>query len=311
MKRQLAFVEKRPMLKGNLHCHTTRSDGRLTPEENLQMYKEHGYDFLAITDHRRYNFENFAPETGITVIPGMEMDNGRSIPCKSGFRCYHTVCIGPTKEKGNGYSQDEVLQSSTAASAEEYQKDLDAIHQKGNLTIHCHPEWSGTSAKYFESLKGNFAMEIWNSGCVLGYDMDKDAAYWDELLGQGKKIFGVATDDGHCRGDNCHGWVRVNAENTVEDILDALAKGAFYASSGPEIYDFYVEGETAVVECSPALRVRFHADAHPTRIVRSGDGSLTRAELDMAGNYGQYIRASVVDKEGRIAWTNPIFFDEE
>ena len=94
MIRQAAFIDSSKMLKGGLHCHTTRSDGSCTPEEVMILHKEKGYDFLAITDHRRYNHANFAPETGLTIIPGMEFDNGGSIPCKHGFRTYHTVCIG-------------------------------------------------------------------------------------------------------------------------------------------------------------------------------------------------------------------------
>ena len=41
MIRQAAFLEKRKMLKGGLHCHTTRSDGKGTPEEVAQM--SHSY----------------------------------------------------------------------------------------------------------------------------------------------------------------------------------------------------------------------------------------------------------------------------
>jgi hypothetical protein len=39
-------------LRGNLHTHTTLSDGTLTPEEVARRYREAGYDFLAFTDHR-------------------------------------------------------------------------------------------------------------------------------------------------------------------------------------------------------------------------------------------------------------------
>ena len=207
MKRQQAFVGERKMLKGGLHCHTTRSDGKVTPEDVMRLYKENGYDFLAITDHRLYNYKNFVPELGLTIVPGMEMDNGR-LPSDHGLRCYHTVCIGPSKEDGNGFEQDVPLPSVKAASPDEFQPHLDDFHAKKNMTIYCHPEWSGTTAKYFETLKGNFAMEIWNSGCALNCDMDDDAAYWDELLGQKIKIWGVATDDGHAAREHCNGWVR-------------------------------------------------------------------------------------------------------
>ena len=62
MIRQSAFTGSAPLLKGGLHCHTTRSDGKGTPEEVIRLHKQNGYDFLALTDHRVYNYENFAPD---------------------------------------------------------------------------------------------------------------------------------------------------------------------------------------------------------------------------------------------------------
>ena len=138
--------------------------------------------------------------------------------------------------------------------------------------------------------------------------MDKDAAYWDELLGQGIRIFGVATDDGHPIYHHCKGWVMVNAENNVNAILKALEQGAFYSSTGPEIYDFYIKDGKAVVECSPSATIRVHCDCHPTRLHRAEVGqALTRAEFDVS-DY-PYVRISIIDEQGRFAWTNPIFLD--
>ena len=310
MIQQQAFTGTEKMLKGGLHCHTTRSDGAVSPEEVIRLHYKNGYDFLAITDHRKYNYQNFAPEVPITIIPGMEYDN--TFERDKGFRCFHTVCIGPAKEDGNGYDQDQTLPSGTAVNQEEYQPYLDEIHANNNLTIYCHPEWSSTPARYFEKLEGNFAMEIWNSGCAMNCHMDTDAAYWDELLGQGKVIYGVATDDGHAYQNHCCGWVMVRAENNINAILEALKNGAFYSSCGPEIYNFYVEDNKAVVECSPASIVRFQSDMHPTRMVRSDNGSLVRAEYEMSPtgvNSYKYIRATVIDRFGRYAWTNPIFLE--
>ncbi|HEX5980226.1 MAG TPA: PHP domain-containing protein [Thermoleophilaceae bacterium] len=38
-------------IRGDLHCHTTRSDGRATVEEMGRAARERGYDYLAICDH--------------------------------------------------------------------------------------------------------------------------------------------------------------------------------------------------------------------------------------------------------------------
>lgn len=39
------------LLKGALHVHTTCSDGNLIIEEAIEVYKNLGFDFIALTDH--------------------------------------------------------------------------------------------------------------------------------------------------------------------------------------------------------------------------------------------------------------------
>ena len=73
MNRQTAFVGETHFLKGALHCHTTRSDGRGEPAEVIRYHQEHGYDFMALTDHRIYNYKNFS-DVPMIMVPGMEMD---------------------------------------------------------------------------------------------------------------------------------------------------------------------------------------------------------------------------------------------
>ncbi len=305
MKRQEAFINQNTMLKGGLHCHTTRSDGVGTPEEVIRLHKENNYDFLALTDHRIYNYKNFAEDVDITIIPGMEFDN--TIDRTNGFRTFHEVYIGPDDET-NGYAQDEELPRGEEPNQEAFQRLLDDAHSKNNLTFYCHPQWSSTPTRYFDKLKGNFAIEVWNSGCAIENDMDTDnGSYWDELLGMGQRLFGVATDDGHAMYQHCKGWVMVNAENNVKAILEALKNGAFYSSCGPVIKDFYVDNENiAHVEVSECERILFQCDKHPSKSFNAKDEPLVSAQLDLKDSY-QYIRVTVEDKEGRKAWTNPIF----
>ena len=44
----------RRLYRGNLHTHTLWSDGLAFPEQAVQLYVEHGYDFLALSDHDVY-----------------------------------------------------------------------------------------------------------------------------------------------------------------------------------------------------------------------------------------------------------------
>lgn len=302
--RQAAF-EGAPqyLLKGGLHCHTTRSDGKLSPADTIRQHARAGYDFLALTDHRYYNYADYAPDANVLIMPGMELDG--NLTTREGM-CFHTVAIGPEADK-NGYKQDDRFDSVRIANQFEYQPVVDSILANGNLAIYCHPEWSCTPPRSFDKLNGCFAMELWNSGCVIENEQDVDNGFiWDDLLMQGKQIFGVAVDDGHKAEHHCLGWVRVNAEKNVSSIFEALKNGAFYSSCGPEIYDFYIEDGFAHLKCSPCAYIQFQGGWRPTRLIRNPDGLITEAQLDLPACFF-YVRATVMDQHGRKAWTNPIF----
>ena len=300
MIRQSAFTGENKLLKGGIHCHTTRSDGPVSAEETIRIHAQQNYDFLAITDHRKYNFENTAPDTDVLIIPGMEID--ATFDREIGFRTYHTVCLGPDDET-NGFTQDEEFFCKDVKTQEDFQKYLDIVHAKNNITFYCHPEWSGTPPRYFDKLKGFFAMEIWNSGGADENFMDTNALYWDDMLGMGHKLWGVAVDDGHQVHHHGVGWVMVNAEKDVKSILRALTEGSFYSSCGPVIKDFYVDNDRVYIDTEGEVeKIWFCADAHPNKQFTNTD----HAEADLRDDY-VYVRAVVMDKEGRRAWTNPIY----
>ena len=160
-------------------------------------------------------------------------------------------------------------------------------------------------------LRGNFAMEIWNSGCAMDNDLDTNAAYWDELLAQGQRLWGAATDDGHEMDQHCRGWVCVNSENSVPAIREALKAGAFYSSCGPEIEDFYVENGVAHVRCSDAAEITLRQLRAVYVVARAKEGqTLNEASFKILRGGAGYVRAVVKDAQGRRAWSNPIFLEE-
>jgi hypothetical protein len=68
-----------PLFKGNLHAHTTFSDGRRPIYEVIERYREMGYDFLAITDHEDrilddYWFNIPPGDDRMLVLPGIELN---------------------------------------------------------------------------------------------------------------------------------------------------------------------------------------------------------------------------------------------
>lgn len=303
--RQNAFEKNSIMLKGNLHCHTTLSDGQCSPGTVIRQYARAGYDFLAITDHNRYNFKNYAPETDVLILPGAELGRLLGDFNIKGHQVVHAVALG--YEETNGFKDGQEIVFENGGDAYACQEVFDVICDAGNISVFCHPEWSGNTIEELVALDGYSMIEVWNTGSALSFGVNYNAYHWDVLLDKGKKIYAVASDDGHSSYEHCQSFVMVNAEKTVSSILNALKKGAFYASTGPEIYDFYIEDDIAVVHCSPAVEIIFRSFRTPNRSTRGENltGAQTRVRPGTA-----YIRAEVVDVNGRRAWTNPIFFDE-
>lgn len=66
------FDDNKRFYKGNLHTHTTNSDGVHTPDEVLREYADNGYDFIALTDHWKVGAERKIEN--LLVLPGVEYD---------------------------------------------------------------------------------------------------------------------------------------------------------------------------------------------------------------------------------------------
>lgn len=298
--RQAAFEIPGTFLKGNLHTHTTLSDGKGTPASTIRHYAAMGYDFLALTDHRKYNTCNAEPDTGLLILPATELDrflDGKGMPV------LHVVSVGP--EENNGFRDGQTFLYEKGGTAADCQDILDDILAANNLPILCHPQWSGNTPEDLLKLSGFRLMEVWNSGAVLDWGVDSNSYHWDYLLSQGRTVYGVASDDTHGPHQNGFGFVRVKAEKNVASILGALNNGAFYASCGPEFYDFYVEDNQVVVQCSPVSQIILRNFSSPHKAVRGEN--IQGAQFKLRDCCTDYIRAEIVDAQGRRAWTNPIF----
>ena len=64
------FAAEGNWYRGNLHLHTSNSDGRLSPEAAVRLYQEHGYDFVAITDHNKLTLLEPSTEPAFQKEPG-------------------------------------------------------------------------------------------------------------------------------------------------------------------------------------------------------------------------------------------------
>lgn len=290
--------------RGNLHTHSTNSDGALDPAEVCRQYKAQGYDFIAITDHfiglwsypmtdtTPYRDENFTTLLGAELHSGA-MENGE---------IWHILAVGlppdfaPTNAPNLAPRADQETGPRVAARA----RDAGAF-----VTI-AHPEWSAMTTADAASIYAAHAVEVYNHGCAVDCDRGHGHYTADQLLSQGRKLGMIATDDAHFKTpDAFGGWVMVKAtENTPDALLNALKSGHYYASTGPDIHNITWHRNTVDIECSPASCVIVQGQGTPTMQLH-GDG-LTKVTLKTAKLVASpWMRITIMDADGGRAWSNP------
>ena len=279
--------------RGNLPTHSTGSDGSRSPREVATWYREHGYDFVALTDHDVRTDVDDMSTPGFLVLPGVETHPGLN----SVGEVWHLLGLGVhhSHHFGRGYP---------------VQAAIDELRADGGLVWIGHPYWTGLTLAEMIDIEGIIGLEVSNSTCAC-FGRGVSAVHWDDLLAHGRQLWGLAVDDAHwVRPDYGAGWVMVRApELSREAILRALAAGSFYASQGPEIYDFQVTAHEIWVRCSPAQSIDLvgpvgmggdHAAAPEP------DQPLTEFTFRRAYQR-QYVRAEVRDAQGHTAWSPPIW----
>ena len=281
--------------KGNLHTHTTQSDGKVTPSENVQWHADHGYHFVALTDHNRVTDPRaWVPDAPILVIPSVEI-SARRAPVE-----YHILAIG--------------VDAMPIAHNGDPQATIDAVNAAGGLSIVAHPYWHDHTLEDLLALHGHHGIEIFNAGCWLDIQKGHSLVHWDAVLRRGQRVLGLATDDSHwVYPDYGRGWVLARAPRLDQPaILEALRRGQFYSTMGPEIYDVQLDGRQVTVRCSPARSIFLVGDYYhcPTAAHAWNGRPLTEATFTMHRQQ-EYLRVEVVDMDYQSAWTNAYFIGIE
>jgi hypothetical protein len=288
------FSESGTFFKGCLHVHSTESDGKLGPANVLDWYRGRGYHFVALSDHRICSESRVYGPDFIT-LSAVEMDTWDP---DTGL-C-HLVGLGV-----KGLRQEQIPRDTTAQAA------LDTLRESATLVLLAHPYWSGQMSKDLLDLEGLVAVEVYNGACEVDTAKGLSAVHWDDMLAAGRRVWGVAVDDAHWRNgskDAGLGWVWAKAQELAqESILEALAAGMFYSSSGPLIYDMGVDGDNVWVRCSPAKSIDFVSNVFHSCRVSAGPGQpLTEATMHLKAEQ-TYVRVACQDYEGQWAWSNPVF----
>lgn len=283
--------------KGNLHTHSRRSDGRLEPDQIFRMYADHGYDFIALTEHWKQSPENESDR--LLTIPGIELD--RSTNVRDGI--FHIVGVGMSE-------QIDVSRRGQM----EVQEMIDEIGRCGGAASLAHPAWSLNTPEQIMSCRGIYAFEVFNSVSDKPHNVRPDSALLSDMVSaRGRFINLTAVDDAHFYdGENCRSFIYLKTD--VLDrvhIVEALKKGDFYATQGPQFsYEWDPETLTCRVECTPAIDITFFSDAafvgHRVFSEARGDGELQTEATYVCQKNETFLRFEITDFLGRKAWGSPI-----
>jgi len=272
-------------LRGNLHTHSTNSDGTRAPSDVAAAYAALGYDFLMFSDHDHFTDPSAVDGHGLVLLPGVEVSAWGP----------HIVHAGAT------HAVEPPVDRQAA---------IDAIRADGGFAIVAHPNWEAhfnhCPQDLLEAWEGYAGIEVYNgvirrlNGSPLATDR------WDRLLGLGRRVWGYAHDDSHREGDEGLAWNMVAAEPAPEAILDALRRGAFYASTGVVVREVAVEGETVRVETENAQRLVVHSDFGHREMEVDGPAATWRVTGDRPP---KYVRFECWGPGEAMAWTQPFFIE--
>jgi hypothetical protein len=330
-----AFDRDGQFYRGNLHCHSSLSDGALEPEEVIAVYKRLGYDFICLSDHFEAMYGSKITDTSpwrddsFTTILGLEMATPGLMTQRDR---YALIAVGlPLDYAPNGETDTGPEMAARA-------------QQAGAFVALVHPGFFATRIGDVQGLGEVIdAVEIYNAGVQRANGRGDGWSLYEELLDQGHDLSCIASDDAHFQFDayNAVGgaWIQVRSPSLDPDsLLAALKEGAFYSTYGPTISDVGIENREVTVECSPASMVSVvgpswlqrHVshrtwDGKPSdpvglfgTIEEANDEGITRCRFslddfgphqggDEGGEWtaGDRWRVVVTDHQGRRAWTNP------
>lgn len=297
--------------KGNTHAHTTNSDGDSPPELVAAWYKDHGYDFLVLSDHNVFTDPATLAslvDSSFLLIPGEEV----------------TSAFDDRPVHVNGLNLPGLVEPRTAETmVATIQANVDAVREGDGVPHINHPNFRWAfGAEELAQVERDRLLEIWNGHPTVHNTGTEDAPgleeVWDILLTQGKRIYGIAVDDAHDfqgefrrdRANPGRGWVAVRTQTRdAGALMEALEAGRFYASNGVDLDDVLVAPRRLEVHITPRGDFR-----HTTTFIGSGGRVLATTTDNPAvyvpdGSEG-YVRARVTDSMGYHAWIQPVFLRE-
>ena len=324
--------------KANLHCHSTLSDGRLTPEELKEAYKKHGYSVLAITDHERPHDHSGLNEDGFLLLTGYEAyirpdPAGRYNRWANevhlnlfATRPDNTDLICAQREYMKYMPEEEYVRASKVGPVSQREFSPEYVNffirtakEDGYLVSYNHPGWSLETIDEVRKYEGCFSMEVFTYNSWTEGIEEYSGGMYDALLREGKRIFVHATDDNHNAvpfgrpgSDSFGGFTMICAEDlSYGSVIEAMKNGSFYASSGPLIKSLETDGQTVRVTTTPASEIIMRYGSKTPGVARPEETGLTvnHAEFKLPPE-AKYFRIHVRGTDGTLADSRGYFRDE-
>ncbi len=186
-----AFAAPGRFWRGNLHTHSTRSDGVLNPQEVCRRYRAEGYDFLALTDHfvghYGYPIVDTVPmrSNDFTTILGAELHSG----AMANGELWHILAVGLPADFAPPNSPSFRPVPGQETGAEIAARAVAA----GAFVAIAHPQWSGLTEADARTITAAHAVEVYNHGCAMGSDRPDGFALADLLLTEGRDLSPLIT----------------------------------------------------------------------------------------------------------------------
>lgn len=246
--------------KGDFHIHTTGSDGQECPEYVAARYREGGFDFIAISDHHKYEPSLQAIDywkqyrTGLKLYPGEEV--------------HPPDCPVHMVNFGGSFSVNEIFRKNEKRFRREVEKRIpglgavtpgvdpfavaatewcfDKIREGGGLAVYCHPYWD---IRGWNAISGALADEVFKRRKFDAFEMI--GGYWKhqsdsnlyqvvrcyEEWAQGGAFPVVGLSDSHGTDrDGLFSWyytLVLAKSDKLEDLVAAIRAGNSVAVDAP------------------------------------------------------------------------------
>ncbi len=336
--RKYLLPENGNFYKANLHCHTSFSDGKLSPKEVKTLYKGNGYSIVAFTDHDLFVTHDYLNDEKFLALHGYEVEITEQVNFRKAKCCHlcyialdesNTVPVCLNRDKYMFANAPSHAAEMNFADMVDYDRSYspecinDMIakgKEKGFFVSYNHPTWSLENYEQYSKYKGMDALEIFNYSCLIaGYD-DCNAHAYDDMLRLGCRIACTGSDDNHDakpygnpNNDSLGAWTMICASDlSYKSIASALEKKNYYASCGPVIKALWYEDGSIHIECAPARSIVFTTGIRNAKLVTNGAyNTVTEGSFEISPDSDDiYVRITVIGEDGTRAYTRAYFLDE-